>query len=82
METEPLLAYRRGIDAPSDPETSTKPQSGEAGSSEYGYIDPVIERRVVRKLDQRIPTLLGFLCKREVDHIRIHVGEHMKLKGN
>jgi retrograde regulation protein 2 len=26
-------------------------------------IDPVLEARVVRKLDLRVPTLLGFLCK-------------------
>ncbi|PGH29232.1 retrograde regulation protein 2 [[Emmonsia] crescens] len=89
METEPLLAYRRGIDAPSDPETSTKPQSGEAGSSEYGYIDPVIERRVVRKLDQRIPTLLGFLYllsfldRSNIGNARIAgMEEDLQLDGN
>lgn len=26
-------------------------------------IDPELERRVVRKLDWRLPTLMGFLCK-------------------
>jgi hypothetical protein len=26
-------------------------------------IDPAIERRVLRKLDLRVPTLLGFLCE-------------------
>lgn len=26
-------------------------------------IDPELERRVVRKLDLRVPTLLGFFCK-------------------
>ncbi|OAT11636.1 retrograde regulation protein 2 [Blastomyces gilchristii SLH14081] len=63
METEPLLAHRRGIGENAlDPEINTKPHAGDAGSfSKYGYIDPVIERRVVRKLDLRIPTLLGFL---------------------
>jgi hypothetical protein len=27
------------------------------------HIDPVVERRVVRKLDLRVPTLMGFLCE-------------------
>ncbi|KAF9888032.1 hypothetical protein FE257_009296 [Aspergillus nanangensis] len=31
--------------------------------SAIAHIDPAIERRVVRKLDLRVPTLLGFLCK-------------------
>lgn len=26
-------------------------------------IDPVVERRVLRKLDLRVPTLMGFLCE-------------------
>lgn len=26
-------------------------------------IDPAVERRVLRKLDLRVPTLLGFLCR-------------------
>jgi hypothetical protein len=26
-------------------------------------IDPAVERRVLRKLDLRVPTLLGFLCE-------------------
>jgi hypothetical protein len=27
------------------------------------YIDPAVERRVLRKLDLRVPTLMGFLCE-------------------
>lgn len=75
MNTQPLLAPRRGIADALDPDpeiTSTKPHREDAGPSAYGQIDPVIERRVVRKLDQRVPTLLGFLCKGEItpSHIR------------
>lgn len=28
-------------------------------------IDPAVEKRLLRKLDWRVPTLLGFLCKRD-----------------
>ncbi|KAH8427816.1 uncharacterized protein LDX57_005521 [Aspergillus melleus] len=28
-------------------------------------IDPAVEKRLLRKLDWRVPTLLGFLCKPE-----------------
>ncbi|OJD11486.1 hypothetical protein AJ78_07751 [Emergomyces pasteurianus Ep9510] len=89
METEPLMEHRRGNDVPSDPEASTKPFSEEAGSGEYGYIDPVVERRVVRKLDQRIPTLLGFLYllsfldRSNIGNARIAgMEEDLKLDGN
>ncbi|OAX79171.1 hypothetical protein ACJ72_06513 [Emergomyces africanus] len=86
METDPLLPHRGVTDVPSVP---TKPLSEEAGSSEYGYIDPVIEKRVVRKLDQRIPTLLGFLYllsfldRSNIGNARIAgMEEDLQLDGN
>jgi hypothetical protein len=33
-------------------------------------IDPELERRVVRKLDWRVPTLLGFLCMLQTQDIK------------
>lgn len=33
-------------------------------------IDPELERRVVRKLDWRVPTLLGFFCMLQTSDIK------------
>jgi hypothetical protein len=35
----------------------------ESTSSTMMTIDPEVERRVLRKLDLRVPTLMGFFCK-------------------
>ncbi|EER40246.1 high-affinity nicotinic acid transporter [Histoplasma capsulatum var. duboisii H88] len=90
METQPLLAPRRGIADALDPEImSTKPHREDTGPSAYGQIDPVIERRVVRKLDQRVPTLLGFLYllsfldRSNIGNARIAgMEEDLQLDGN
>ncbi|ODH50746.1 hypothetical protein GX48_03062 [Paracoccidioides brasiliensis] len=89
MDPELLSPDKRSDHVPTDLEASTKPQTGEAGPGEYGYIDSVIERRVVRKLDRRIPTLLGFLYllgfldRSNIGNARIAgMEEDLKLDGN
>lgn len=49
----------------SDPEKTTKHvqvESAASGPRAQG-IDPAVERRVVRKLDWRVPPLVAFLCE-------------------
>lgn len=49
----------------SDPEKTTKHvqvESTPSGPRAQG-IDPAVERRVVRKLDWRVPPLVAFLCE-------------------
>lgn len=68
------MGFFRKQDAPTEPEATVKtavttdpeknavaPQVTPAGTA----IDPELEARVVRKLDWRVPTLLGFLCTLE-----------------
>jgi hypothetical protein len=53
--------------APPDPDVEKKIPSHEEGPTQLsisaaGSINPNLERRVVRKLDLRVPTLMAFLC--------------------
>lgn len=53
--------------APPDPDVEKKIPSHEEGPTQLsnfaaGSINPDLERRVVKKLDLRVPTMMAFLC--------------------
>lgn len=59
MRPEDAINNTPSVDAEKQvaPSESPTPQASQAPA-----IDPVIEARVVRKLDVRVPVLLGVLC--------------------
>lgn len=55
------IAPERAVETtvtPDSEKTAAQPQN----TCSESVIDPAVEARVVRKLDLRVPTLLGFLC--------------------
>lgn len=53
--------------APPDPDVEKKIPSHDEGPTQppivtAAAIDPELERRVLKKLDLRLPTLMGFFC--------------------
>ena len=38
-------------------------------------VDPALERRILRKLDLRVPTLLGFLCMPHIDDLSASISD-------
>jgi hypothetical protein len=60
--------------APPDPDIEKRIPSHEEAPSQPNLpvvlpatIDPELERRVLRKLDWRVPTLMGFFCTFDCD---------------
>ena len=49
-----------------DPGPEIPPESGGVNVGEEGYVDPELEKVVLRKLDKRIPLLLAALCTLDV----------------
>lgn len=70
--------------APPSPDVEKKLPSHEEGPTQPSIltaaaIDPELERRVLRKLDLRLPTLMGFFCA----HMSLNVPvERIKKKEN
>lgn len=46
-----------------DIEDTANLQADSEAITDQNYIDPVIEKRVLRKMDARVPVLLGALCR-------------------